>query len=258
MDRETLAERAASAGSEVAAALFRTDLTIDTKASEVDYVTRADTRTQQRIIETITERFPDETIVGEEGDELKQVPTSGVAWVVDPIDGTTNYVNGIQFWVTSVAVVEDDEPVAAANVLPVLDDRYVAGTDGLRHNGRPATVSETDELSTSLVAPILRYGHRYREQYEELLSALSPVVADFRRIGSAQASLSLVAAGAIEATVGTADPNPWDTVAGAHLVEQAGGTVTDIYGEAWSPRKQGIVASNGRVHDELLETIPNG
>jgi myo-inositol-1(or 4)-monophosphatase len=258
MDRETMVERAADAGSEVAAELFRTDLTVDTKASEVDYVTRADTRTQQRIVQTISEHFPDDTIVAEEGNERKQIPTSGVVWVVDPIDGTTNYVNGIQFWVTSVTVVEDDEPVAAANVLPILGDRYVAGTEGMRHNGGPGAVSGTDELSRSLVAPILRYGHQYRAQYGELLSALSPTIADFRRIGSAQASLSLVAAGAIEATVGTADPYPWDTVAGAHLVEQAGGTVTDIYGEAWSPRKRGIVASNGRVHDELLATIPDG
>lgn len=257
MDREILAEWAADAGAEVATELFRTDLTVDTKASEVDYVTRADTRTQRRIIKTIADRFPEDTIVGEEEDELKRVPTSGIAWVIDPIDGTTNYVNGIQFWVTSVAVLDDGEPIGAANVLPVLNDRYVAGTDGLVHNGRPTTVSGTGELATSLVAPILRYGHQYRERYGELLSALSPTVADFRRIGSAQASLSLVAAGALDATVGTAKPNPWDTVAGAYLVEQAGGTVTDIHGEDWSPRKQGIVASNGRIHDELLEAIPD-
>jgi len=257
MDRETLAQRAADAGSEVAAESFRTELSVDTKASEVDYVTRADTRTQRRIIDVISERFPDDTIVGEEEDELKRVPTSGVAWIIDPIDGTTNYVNGIQFWATSVAVVEDAEPVAAANVFPMLEDRYVAGTDGLSHNGQPATVSSTGTLSTSLVAPILRYGHEYRERYGELLSALSPSVADVRRIGSAQASLSLVAAGALEATVGTAEPNPWDTVAGAHLVEQAGGTVTDVHGDDWGPGKQGIVASNGRIHDELLGAIPD-
>lgn len=256
MDRETLAERAADAGAEVAADLFRTDLSVDTKSSEVDYVTRADTRTQHRIIEIIEEQFPEDTIVGEEEDELKRVPPSGIAWVIDPIDGTTNYVNGIQFWATSVAVVEDGEPIAAANVLPILGDRYVAGRDGARHNGRPATVSSTAELDTSLVAPILRYGHEYRAQYGDLLSALSPRIADFRRIGSAQAVLSLVACGAIDATVGTAEPNPWDTVAGAHLVERAGGTVTDVHGEPWSPRKQGIVASNGQIHEELLETLP--
>lgn len=102
---------------------------------------------------------------------------------------------------------------------------------------------------------ILRYGHRYRERYGELPSALSPAVADLRRIGSAQASLSLVAGGAIEATVRTADPYPWDTAAGAHLVERASGPATDISGEGGLPgsrasplRTAGSTTNSSRRH----------
>lgn len=255
MNRSALAVRAASAGADVAAELFRSTLAIETKESPVDYVTAADRRTQRTIIDVISGERPGDAIVGEEEDERKEVPCDGDAWVIDPIDGTTNFINGIQFWTTSVAAVIDGSPVTAANLMPALGDRYVADADGTRVNGDPATVSSESDLDRSNVAPILRYGHDYRDEYEDLLVALSPEVADLRRFGSAQAALSLVASGAIEATVGIVPPYPWDTVAGAYLVEQAGGRVTDVHGNAWSPRRRGIVASNGAVHDALLSVV---
>jgi myo-inositol-1(or 4)-monophosphatase len=132
---------------------------------------------------------------------------------------------------------------------------YHAGTDGAVHDGNPARVSDTDTLETSVVAPTLRYGREHGEAYGSLLGTLSPAVGDVRRIGSAQTTLSLVAGGHLDAAVGVVASHPWDTVAGVHLIRQAGGRVTDPTGEPWTPQSDGLVASNGRIHAPLLDLV---
>ncbi|WP_435067174.1 inositol monophosphatase family protein [Haloplanus sp. C73] len=255
MDRHEMALTAARAGADLAMELFRTTLTVETKSSATDYVTEADTGAQRRIIERITEAFPDDAIVGEEGDQRSHLRPDETAWVIDPIDGTTNYVRGLPIWVTSVAAVEDGDPVAAANVWPALETEYHAGAHGVTCDGEAATVSEVTDLESSIVAPTLRYDREYT--YAALLDAISPVVGDIRRFGSAQATLSLVADGRLDAAVGLLETRPWDTVAGVHLIERAGGRVTDLDGDLWTPASEGIVASNGAIHDDLLAALPD-
>lgn len=251
-----MAVEAAHAGATFAADLFRTSLDVETKASATDYVTEADTGAQRRIVDRIAEAFPDDAIVGEEGNGRKRLRSGETVWVIDPIDGTTNYVRGIPFWATSVAAVEGGEAVAAANHLPALGDEYHAGTAGTTHDGEPTSVSGTPDLETSVVAPTLRYGRRHGDAYGRLLETLSPAVGDVRRLGSAQTALSLVAGGHVDATVGIVESYPWDTVAGVHLIRQAGGTVTDLDGDPWTPESEGLVASNGRIHADLLSILP--
>ena len=106
-DRVDVAERAAKAGAAIAEAAFRDDIAVETKSGKNDVVTQADRDAQAAVIEVIHDAFPGEPVVGEEGDELKEVPTAGPAWVVDPIDGTANFVRGIHTWGTSVATVLD-------------------------------------------------------------------------------------------------------------------------------------------------------
>jgi myo-inositol-1(or 4)-monophosphatase len=255
MDRQTMAVEAARAGAALAADLFRTSLDVETKASATDYVTEADTGTQRRIVDRITETYPDDAIVGEEGDRRKHLRDGETAWVIDPIDGTTNYVRGIPFWATSVAVVEDGDPVAAVNCLPALDVEYRAGTDGAVHDDEATTVSDAADVETSIVAPTLRYGRECGDAYGRLLDTLSPAVGDVRRLGSAQTTLSLVASGQVDAAVGVVESHPWDTVAGVHLIRQAGGTVTDLSGDPWTPESDGLVASGGGIHDDLLALL---
>jgi myo-inositol-1(or 4)-monophosphatase len=255
MDRETVTIRAAREGAAVAADMFGTSLDVDTKASAIDYVTEADVGTQRRIVECIAETYPDDTIVGEEGAGRKRLRAGETAWVIDPIDGTTNYVRGIPLWGTSVAAVEDGETVAAANCLPALDAEYHAGTDGTVDGDGPVSVSDATDLETSIVAPTLRYGHEHGDAYGQLLGRLSPAVGDVRRLGSAQATLSFVAGGHVDAAVGVVPAHPWDTVAGVHLIRQAGGTVTDLAGDTWTPRSEGLVASGDGIHDDLLALL---
>ncbi len=134
-NRLELAERAARAGSEIAAEGFRKEFAVETKSNKTDVVTEFDRRSQRRVIEEIRDEFPDDAIVGEEEDALKEVPEEGDVWVVDPIDGTNNFVRGIPLWTTSVAAVRDGETVAAANVCPALGDVYTADANGAYLNG---------------------------------------------------------------------------------------------------------------------------
>ena len=256
MKRQDTTFRAAVEGATVAHRQFRTELDVETKGSKMDFVTRADTNTQHRVIEIIKNRYPEATIVGEEEDERKSLPEDGNAWVVDPIDGTTNFVRGTQLWTTTVAVVRDHEAVAATTVAPALDDVYTAGSNGTMLNGERTAVSTETDLEQFIVAPILRYGSERDEEFGDLLRGLIRQFGDLRRFGCAQVTLGMVASGSLDATISTQpEPNPWDTIAGVYLVEQAGGTVTDLDGNRWTSDAEGIVASNGTRHDEVVEHV---
>lgn len=247
---------AAEAGASFADEYYETSVAVDTKDSRLDYVTEADTGAQRRVIDRIRETYPDATVVGEEEDELKSIPDHGDAWVVDPVDGTTNFVHEIPAWTTSVAVVRDGEPRAAATVAPALDIVFRADADRVTRNGRLMRVSEKPDPETFVVAPVLRYGPGRDDQFGDLMSALIAGFGDLRRFGSAQLTLALVAAGSLDAAA-SAQPRPraWDTVAGVHLVERAGGTVTDVDGNAWDPDSEGLIATNGVAHDRVLDVV---
>ena len=200
----------------------------------------------------LEEAYPDEPVVGEEDGIPGELPDAGRAWVVDPIDGSNNYVRDLPTWVTSVAAVEDGEPVAAATRFPALDDAYVAGAGGLTRNGDPVAVSDVADPEAAIVAPTIWWPRDRREEFARAAGAIVRRFGDLRRLGSVQAVLAYVAAGSLDGAITNVVANPWDTVAGVHLVRQAGGTVTDLEGERWRHDSRGLVASNGRLHDEVL------
>lgn len=256
MTRFDTAHEAAVGGAEVAHDFFRTDLDVETKDSTMDFVTRADTETQRCVIDRIREDYPNATIVGEEKDELKTVPDDGNAWVIDPIDGTTNFVHGTQLWTTTVAAVRNHETVAAITVAPALGDTFAANTDDVMLNDDPISVSAQTDFKRFTVAPILRYGSELDRQFGALLRESLLQFGDLRRFGCAQVTLGMIACGALDVAISPQpDPNPWDTIAGVHLVEQAGGSVTDLEGNPWKPGCEGLVASNGTAHDEIVENV---
>jgi len=253
--RLAAAKRGALAGGEVAKRLFRTDLTVETKSSKNDTVTVADRDAQRRVIESLARTHPEEPVVGEEEDERKTVPETGAAWIVDPIDGTNNYVRGGRVWGTAVASVRDGEALAAAFEMPALGDTYAAANDGATLNGAPCRVSkERDPTAFQVVLPGF-WAHGERDPLRQLVDGLAARIGDLRRIGSAQASLAGVADGQFDAAVTNTAMAPWDTVAGVHLVREAGGRVTDVDGERWTPDASGVVASNGACHDALLGAL---
>ena len=251
-DRGDVVVRAAREGAGVAADYFRTGVAVETKDGDTDVVTRADREAQERVIETIRADFPDATVVGEEEGAPTTVPDDGPAFVVDPIDGTNNFVRGVPFWCTSVAAVVDGEPVAAATVAPPTDEEFVATDGPTRLNGDSVSVSDRDDPAVSTVAPTLWWDFDRRDEYAAATEGVVDRFADLRRYGSAQLSLGYVAAGALDGLFSNVYGNPWDTVAGVHLVRQAGGAATGVEDERWRHDSKGLVVSNDRIHDEVL------
>ncbi len=243
---------AAEAGGTIAADLFRTELPVETKGGKTDYVTPADRRAQRRIVEVLDKYNPDAVVVGEENDARQTVPEEGLAWVIDPIDGTNNYVRGMRHWSTCVAAIRDGEPIAAANALPALGDTYVAGSGSVERNGDRVTVSDRTDPETFAVAPTLWWGPDRRGEYAAATEAIVTRFGDLVRLKSVQTVLTLVAAGAIEGAITNVRPNPWDSVGGVHMIREGGGTVTGLDGERWRHNSQGLVASNGIAHGEVL------
>ncbi|WP_136715610.1 inositol monophosphatase family protein [Halorientalis salina] len=250
--RLSIARAAARAGGAAADERFRRSVDVETKAHKNDLVSEADRAAQEHVVERLRESS-DAPVVGEEDEERTAIPEAGPAWVVDPIDGTANYLRGLRVWTTTVAAVEDGDPVAGATVMPALDDEYVAGPDETRLNGDSATVSVRDDVETFAVA-VLGWGPQgQRAAYSALSSTVVERCGDMRRFGSMQSALAFVASGGLEAAVTTRQPNPWDSVAGVHLIRQAGGTVTDLEGNRWRHDSTGLVASNGRAHEAVLD-----
>ncbi|WP_418286008.1 inositol monophosphatase family protein [Halorubrum sp. DTA46] len=249
--RAVVAERAARAGAAVANERFRDGVDVERKGRD-DVVTEADRAAQRTVIAEIRESFPDDAVVGEEEDERKTVPETGAAWVIDPIDGTHNYVRDIRVWCTAVAAVVDGEPVAAAVVAPALGDAYTADADGAYRNGERMTVSGVRDPRRGVVDPTLWWDHDSRDEYARACEAIVEGFGDMRRLGAAQVVLPTVAAGGLEGTISNLRANPWDSVAGVFMVRQAGGKATDLDGNRWRHDSTGLVVSNGHLHDEVL------
>lgn len=240
-------------------------------------MTRIDRAVQRRVSESLSSAAPDVPVVGEEADARKDVPDAGLAWVVDPIDGTNNYVAGGVVWAVAVAATRDGDPVAAVTHLPVIGETYTVGAvsdaaeradasitefDGdaeaspvARRNGEPIHVSDVDEPSSFTVNPIFGFSDRHRRRHRRAVETIFETFGDYRRVGCAQAALAAVASGELEAAVSTVRLNPWDTVGGARLIRAAGGRVTDVHGDRWVPGATGVVATNGTAHDRVVEAL---
>jgi len=268
--RAALTKRAAETGARVALESFRGDLAVETKTGKTDLVTETDRTAQQRVTETIHEEFSDDVIVGEEqierpaddtsegesdpqiDDGPQQVPEGEPSWVIDPIDGTSNFVRGLRIWGTSVTATVDGEAVAATTVLPALSDTYVVGPDGVTRNDEPIGVSSQTDPETFAVVPVHLGADSSAGQ---VVGVLTEHFGDFRRFGCSHATLAAVADGSIEVALATGLMSPWDTVGGVAMVRAAGGTVTDLAGEPWRHDSRVLVASNGTRHDDVLAAV---
>lgn len=266
LHRAAIAERAARAGGVVARTMFRKELGVETKSSKNDIVTETDRDAQSQVVATVREEFPDDRFLCEEelatrsGPETAEtppnavdtVPDTGTAWVVDPIDGTTNFVRGLRTWATSVAAISDGETVGAATYMPSMGDLYASGPDSTTRDGTSLSVSDRTDPETFVVTPVGWWELDDRAEFGRLCTAVGSRFGDMRRLGSFQATLAFIADGALDGAVCPTRTNPWDTLAGVHMVRQAGGTVTDLDGERWSHDSAGLVASNGQAHGEFV------
>lgn len=199
-----------------------------TKSSDIDVVTEADRAAETLIRDTIRARRPDDAFLGEEGDD--EAGTSGVRWVIDPIDGTVNFLYGLPQFAVSIAAEVDGRAVAGVVLNAATGTEYVARTeDGrtvARRDGRPLAVRAEAPLSHRLLATGFSYDREVRVRQAEALTRLIPHVRDVRRLGSCALDLCLVAEGSLDGYV-EEGVNLWDHAAGG-LIARAAGARTAI------------------------------
>ncbi len=220
---------------------------VATKSTPTDLVSEADVMAERAIRELLGRRRPDDAILGEEGDEI--AGTTGLRWVVDPLDGTVNYLFGIPQWCVSVAC----EGRAGAILDPLRDELFeVAAGAGARLQGRPLRGSRRDALSTALVATGFAYDAGVRARQAEVVARLLPRVADVRRLGSAALDLAWTAAGRCDAYY-ERGVSTWDVAAGTMLCSEAGLDVRPLPAVDGLPA--GVVAAPPALADELFELV---
>ena len=248
-------EELAAEAAEVAASLLRAQtgaqLQISAKSSRTDLVTDMDVACEAAIVEFLTARRPDDGIMGEEGSGRDG--TTGVRWIIDPIDGTVNFVYGHPGFGVSVAAEADGQVVAGAVIDPMLNDTFTAHQGGgARLNGRPLQVRPNADPALALVATGFSYAHERRRRQAEVLGELLPLIGDIRRVGGAAIDLCSVACGRVDAffEVGL---NQWDYAAGALIAEEAGAVVQDLHGSPPSP--EFVFAASPGVADTLLKLL---
>jgi myo-inositol-1(or 4)-monophosphatase len=254
-DAIALAERAARAGGEVATSHFRTAVEVREKDGAMDPVTVADTETQERVLTELRDAGVTAPVVGEESGARKTIPESGRAWVIDPIDGTTNFARGARLWGVCVAVVADGDPVGGVTHLPALGDTYVAGPEGTTRDGAAVSTSDRSEPEGLVVAPLFHLNESDRPEYRRVTDGILEAFGDVRATGSGQTTLTMLADGGTDAVVSTTPISPWDSLVGVSLVRGAGGRVTDVDGERWHPEDASLIATNGACHETVREVV---
>lgn len=234
---------------------FRSALTIS-KKGRIDLVTEADVAVEREIQSRIHARFPDHAFLGEESGASSSSDGASHRWIVDPIDGTTNFAHGLALFCVSIALEIDGQVAVGAVYDPMADELFTAERgQGARLNGRLLRVTTEAELVNALLVTGFPYapGDRRAEQLEVFAALLAEAQA-VRRLGSAALDLCLVAAGRFDA-FWEQGLQPWDVAAGALIVQEAGGLVTSYDGAAFDPFARQIVASNGPVHGKVLDVI---
>ena len=255
MLKSTLIE-AAKAGAREILRYFNNDFKIMNKEGVNNLVTEADHASEKAIMEVITKQFPDHQILSEEiGKVAKESETT---WVIDPIDGTVNFAHGIPLNCVSIGVEHQGEIVMAAVYNPHLEEFYFAEKGkGASLNDKPISVStETQVIKSCLVTGFpytyINLSNGPLEIFERFIRKGVPV----RRLGSAAIDLCWVAAGRFDGFY-EHKLEAWDSAAGFLIVEEAGGKVTDHEGGKFSIYQHRVLATNGRIHDEMVEVINN-
>jgi myo-inositol-1(or 4)-monophosphatase len=221
---------------------------------EIDLVTEVDGACETEIVRLLRERFPDHDIVAEETHTERR--GSRFVWFVDPLDGTTNFAHGYPFFCSSVALTLDGVGVAGAVYDPVKEELFTAERGGGAHlNGRRLGTSSSADLRRSLLVTGFPYDvHHKLDEALRLFNRFMGHARAIRRDGAAALDLSYLAAGRIDA-FWEERLNLWDIAAGVLLVEEAGGRVSRFGGEALGLTAEEVLASNGPLHEAMLEVL---
>ncbi len=230
------------------------NLRISNKEGVNNLVTEADHAAEKAIIETIRERFPDHFILSEEVGEIRS--ESEYKWIIDPIDGTVNYAHGIPLCCVSIGIEHKGKMILGAVYNPLMNEFYIAERGkGATLNGDLIRVSAKEKVIDACL--VTGFPYTYLDNPNGPLQVFDRFIrkgVPVRRLGSAAMDLCWVAAGRFDGFY-EHKLQAWDSAAGFLMVEEAGGKVTDLTGTDYSPYQPGIVATNGLIHEEILQWI---
>jgi myo-inositol-1(or 4)-monophosphatase len=242
---------AREAGAQLREAFDRGDLEVSAKSSPTDMVSEADEAAEALIRRRLADARPDDGILGEE--EGDTPGTSGVRWIVDPLDGTTNFLFGVPQWAVSVACEDAGGGLAGTVYDPLRDELWSAERDGTPScNGAPISASRQDDLAQALIGTGFGYDSAVRARQGELVAALLPRVRDVRRLGAAALDLAWVAAGRMDAFY-ERGLKAWDRAAGELLCMRAGLELVELPAEGIMP--EGVLIAPPGLIEPLRELV---
>jgi myo-inositol-1(or 4)-monophosphatase len=250
----SVAWEAANAAGEIIRESWQQPKTIDYKGA-IDLVTTIDREAERKIVEVLQRNFPDHAILAEEETDLR-ADNNEYRWIIDPLDGTTNFAHGYPQVSISVGLEQSGRLILGLVYDPLRREcfRAVKG-QGATLNGSPIQISTVNELDKALLATGFPYDHREKADfYLTFFKAFLTRCQGIRRAGSAALDLCYVACGRIDG-FWELKLKPWDTAAGSLIVEEAGGRVSDFSGKPFSIYGEETLASNGSIHVEMLSVL---
>ena len=246
--------KATLAGSKILQQYFNGSFTVSSKSNINDLVTQADKESEEAIFEVIRSEFPDHYILSEEAGDLRM--DSNIKWIIDPIDGTVNFANGIPICCVSIGIEQDGKMIFGAVYNPFINEFFFSERgQGATLNEKKISVSDKTDLLRSCLVTGFPYSYLDEpngplQVFEKLIRNNIPV----RRLGSAAIDICWVAAGRFDGFY-EHNLNAWDSAAGFLILEEAGGKVTDFNGDYYNLYQPHILATNGKIHDDLLLAI---
>lgn len=248
-----VAKEAALDAGKIVKKYYQSKLTLLNKGHYANFATQADLETERKIIQILTENFPDHNIIAEESGLVDK--GSEYSWAIDPIDGTIPFVDGIPFFGISIGLLKNHKPFIGVINMVATDEMYWAKIgEGAYLNGKKIKVRKESSLHNSTIG--VGFGHS--ERLMKFNRYFKPIIEKVRfiyNLGSAVSVLSYIAKGTIDGYIIRA--YVWDVAAGSILIEEAGGKITDFEGNEpdWTKDRLSIVASNGLIHDQILEAL---
>jgi myo-inositol-1(or 4)-monophosphatase len=233
---------------------FNGEFKVSNKEGVNNLVTEADHASERAIFEVIKKHFPDHQLLGEESGAITQDST--YKWIIDPIDGTVNFANGIPLNCVSIGIEKEGEIILGAVYNPHMNEFFLAEKgSGATLNDKPIKVSKQNKVIHSCLVTGFPYTYVNTpngplEVFAKFIQKGVPV----RRLGSAAIDLCWVAAGRLDGFY-EHKLEPWDSAAGYLIVKEAGGMITHFNGEPYSVYQHGLIATNGLIHNELLGVI---
>ncbi len=247
-----MAMMAASGASDILLDLFEAPAQgVTSKSTPTDLVSDADRRAEKFLLDFFRHERPHDGILAEEGGGREA--RSGITWVIDPLDGTINFLFGIPVWCVSIGAEDEHGGLVGVVYDPNREEMFAAARgEGATLNGEPIQVSEREALDDALVGTGFSYDAEARAEQAALLNRVLPKVRDVRRAGSAALDLATVACGRFDGFY-EAPMEPWDRAAGVVIVQEAGGVVSEL--PAPKGLSPGVVAAGPRLHDALRDLV---